>query len=135
VVPKQSTNTIFDWHALFDRYQNWDEARAHLQTPLDAAFAPNDNRFTAPSYRVVQFVTEVPVRVPPHLMELAPQGSEILGPIVYVLCEFQILDAESEAVNEVGDASHDRYKQRQRMAVFRRLRVGERPRGPVPDRE
>jgi uncharacterized protein (TIGR04552 family) len=132
VVPKQSTNTIFDWHALFARFSNWSEARPKLQTPLEGSFAPNDNRFTAPSYRVVQFVTEVPVRVPPHLMELAPPGSEGLGPIVYVLCEFQILDAESEAVNETGDASHDRYKQRQRSAVFRRLRGGDRPRGPVP---
>jgi uncharacterized protein (TIGR04552 family) len=134
VVPKQSTNTIFDWHALFDRFPNWNESRSKLQTPLDAAFSPNDNRFTAPSYRVVQFVTEVPVRVPPHLMELAPPGSEALGPIVYVLCEFQILDAESEAVNETGDASHDRYKQRQREAVFRRLRAGGRPRGPTSNR-
>jgi uncharacterized protein (TIGR04552 family) len=129
-VPKQSTNTIFDWHVLFNRFPNWSATRPNLQTPLEGAFAPNDNRFTAPSYRVVQFVTEVPVRVPPHLMELAPQGSESLGPIVYVLCEFQILDAESEAVNETGDASHDRYKHRQRSAVFRRLRGGDRSRGP-----
>jgi uncharacterized protein (TIGR04552 family) len=134
-VSKQSTNTIFDWHQIFARLPNWKEAIPHLQTPLDGAFAPNDNRFTAPSYRVVQFVTEVPVRVPPHLMELAPPGSESLGPIVYVLCEFQILDAESEAVNETGDASHDRYKQRQRAAVFRRLRGGgDRTRGPASDR-
>jgi len=27
-----------------------------------------------------------------------------------VLCEFQILDRETEASNELGDASHDRYK-------------------------
>jgi len=73
---------------------------------------------------VIQFVTDVPVRVPPHLMDLAPAGSENLGPIVYVLCEFQLLDAESEAVNETGEASHDRYKQRQRAAVFQRLRRG-----------
>ena len=57
-------------------------------------------------------------------MDLAPPGSENLGPIVYVLCEFQLLDAESEAVNETGEASHDRYKQRQRAAVFHRLRRG-----------
>ena len=134
VVPKQSTNTIFDWHQLFGEHANWDSVRSRLQTPLESSYAPNDNRFTAPSYRVVQFVTEVPVRVPPHLMELAPPGSESLGPILYVLCEFQILDAQSEAVNETGDASHDRYKQRQRNAVFRRLRGGDRPRGPASDR-
>ena len=87
---------------------------------------PGDNRFSAPTYRVIQFVTDVPVRVPPHLMELAPPGSELLGPIVYMLCEFQVLDAESEAQNETGEASHEAYKQRQREAVFRRLRLGSR---------
>ena len=60
-------------------------------------------------------------------MELAPPGSENLGPIVYMLCEFQLLDAETEAANESGDASHEAYKQRQREAVFRRLRLGARP--------
>jgi uncharacterized protein (TIGR04562 family) len=43
-----------------------------------------------------------------------------------MLCEFQVLDAESEAANETGEASHDAYKQRQRQAVFRRLRRGSR---------
>src|SRR5690606_7670984 len=117
-------NTIFDLRQLFERHANWAAVRDKLQRKLDESMAPTDNRFTAPSYRVVQFVTDVPVRVPPHLMELAPAGSESLGPIVYVLCEFQILDVQSEAINETGDASHDRYKQRQRAAVFRRLRSG-----------
>jgi uncharacterized protein (TIGR04562 family) len=94
---------------------------------------PSDNRFSAPNYRVIQFVTDVPVRVPPHLMEFAPAGSENLGPIVYMLCEFQVLDAESEAHNETGDASHDAYKHRQREAVFRRLRLGSRPDPKKPD--
>jgi uncharacterized protein (TIGR04562 family) len=43
-----------------------------------------------------------------------------------MLCEFQLLDAESDAANEGGDASHEAYKQRQRQAVFRRLRLGAR---------
>jgi uncharacterized protein (TIGR04562 family) len=97
-----------------------------FQGTLEDDLTPGDNRFSAPTYRVIQFVTDVPVRVPPHLMELAPAGSELLGPLVYMLCEFQVLDAESEAKNETGDASHDAYKQRQREAVFRRLRLGSR---------
>jgi uncharacterized protein (TIGR04552 family) len=126
VVPKQSTNTIF-------HFRSYCEADPHLrgmvgqfQGEIEDTFTPNDNRFSAPTYRVIQFVTDVPVRVPPHLMELAPPGSESLGPIVYMLCEFQVLDAESEAQNETGEASHDAYKRRQRDAVFRRLRLGSR---------
>jgi uncharacterized protein (TIGR04562 family) len=64
-----------------------------FQGALDDDLTPGDNRFSAPTYRVIQFVTDVPVRVPPHVMELAPPGSEQLGPLVYMLCEFQVLDA------------------------------------------
>jgi uncharacterized protein (TIGR04562 family) len=64
-------------------------------------------------------------------MRLAPPGSESFGPVVYLLCEFQLLDAETEAANEAGEASHSAYKQRQRAAVFRRLRLGARePKDP-----
>lgn len=124
VVPKQSTNTVFDFQRFCATHPKLSELAGHFQGPVDESLVASDNRFTAPTYRVIQFVTDVPVRIPPHLMELAPPGSENLGPIVYVLCEFQVLDAESDAVNETGDASHDRYKHRQRAAVFRRLRQG-----------
>ncbi len=124
VVPKQSTNTIFRFSDLCRSNAHLSELAQQFQEPLTDDAAPPDNRFSAATYRVIQFVTDVPVRVPPHLMELAPPGLDNLGPVVYVLCEFQLLDAESEAVNETGEASHDRYKQRQRAAVFRRLRRG-----------
>jgi uncharacterized protein (TIGR04552 family) len=124
VVPKQSTNTIFHFRSYCDRQPHLAQMVKDFQGHLDDALLPTDNRFSAPTYRVIQFVTDVPVRVPPHLMDLAPPGSENLGPIVYMLCEFQVLDAESEAANETGEASHDAYKQRQRAAVFRRLRRG-----------
>jgi len=126
VVPKQSTNTIFHFRSYCDQNPHLANMVKDFQGPVDDALLPTDNRFSAPTYRVIQFVTDVPVRVPPHLMELAPAGSENLGPIVYMLCEFQVLDAESEAANETGEASHDAYKQRQRQAVFRRLRRGSR---------
>jgi uncharacterized protein (TIGR04552 family) len=123
VVPKQSTNSIFDFRGYCLKNPALAQLVPQFQGDADAPL-PSDNRFSAPNYRVIQFVTDVPVRVPPHLMEFAPAGSENLGPIVYMLCEFQVLDAESEAHNETGEASHDAYKHRQRDAVFRRLRLG-----------
>ena len=92
----------------------------------DDALVTGDNRFSAPTYRVIHFVTDIPVRVPAHVTELAPPGSEQLGPIVYMLVEFQLLDSDTEATNESGEASHDAYKARQRKAVARRLRLGAR---------
>jgi uncharacterized protein (TIGR04552 family) len=126
VVPRQSTNSIFHFKGYLEKQPLLAPRVAELQNELGDSPLPGDNRFTASTYRVIQFVTEVPVRVPPHLMELAPPGSENLGPIVYMLCEFQVLDAESEASNETGEASHDAYKRRQREAVLRRLRLGAR---------
>ncbi len=126
VVPRQSTNTIFHFRRYCEQHPQLQGLAAQFQDDVADALTPGDNRFSASTYRVIQFVTEVPVRVPQHLMELAPPGSENLGPLVYMLCEFQVLDAESEASNETGEASHDAYKRRQREAVLRRLRRGVR---------
>lgn len=128
VVPKQSTNTIFHFRSFCESHPHLRALVDQLQGEFDDALTPGDNRFSAPNYRVIHFVTDVPLRVPPHLMDQAPSGSESLGPIVYMLCEFQLLDAESEAANEASDASHEAYKERQRAAVARRLRVGARGR-------
>jgi uncharacterized protein (TIGR04552 family) len=127
VVPGESTNTIFHFRTYCESHPHLAAMIPAFQGEIEDALLPGDNRFSAPNYRVIHFVTEVPVRVPEHIMELAPPGSDNLGPIVYVLCEFQLVDAESEAANEAGEASHEAYKARQRLAVFRRLRLGSRP--------
>lgn len=131
-VPRQATNTIFHLRSYCESQPDLRKLVERLSY-LEDSLTPTDNRFTAPAYRVIQFVTEVPVRVPAHVMEAAPAGSESLGPVVCLLCEFQLLDAESDEANEKGEASHDAYKLRQRDAVSRRLRLGSRrSRGPVP---
>jgi uncharacterized protein (TIGR04552 family) len=126
VVPNQSTNTIFHFRSYCEGHPHLRNMIDKFQGHVDDTLTPGDNRFSAPTYRVIHFVADVPVRVPPSFMQLAPPGSESLGPVVYLLCEFQLVDAETEAANEGGDASHSAYKQRQRDAVFRRLRLGSR---------
>lgn len=131
VVPRESTNTIFHFRSYCEQHPHLRKMVDRFQGEIDDELTPGDNHFSAPNYRVIHFVADVPVRVPQHIMELAPPGSDALGPIVYMLCEFQILDAESEGANEGGEASHEAYKQRQRQAVFRRLRLGARePKDP-----
>ena len=124
VVPRESTNTIFHFRSYCDSHPHLRTMRGQFQGANDDELTPGDNRFSAPNYRVIHFVADVPLRVPPHLMEQAPPGAENLGPTVYLLCEFQLLDAESELANESGEASHDAYKLRQRQAVALRLRLG-----------
>src|SRR5690606_31185847 len=72
VVPRQSTNSIFHFRSYCEKHPKLRAKVQDLQTDFRDGAAPGDNRFTASTYRVIQFVTEVPVRVPPHLMELAP---------------------------------------------------------------
>lgn len=127
VVPGESTNTIFHFRSFCEQHPHLAQMADAFQGEIDDDLTPGDNRFSAPSYRVIHFVADVPLRVPPHLMEQAPSGCETLGPVVYMLCEFQLLDAETEAMNEAGEASHDAYKARQRGSVMRRLRLGGRP--------
>jgi uncharacterized protein (TIGR04552 family) len=126
VVPHQSTNTIFHFRSYCEGHPRLKDMVDKFQGIIDDDLTPGDNRFSAPTYRVIHFVSDVPVRVPASFMQLAPPGSETLGPVVYLLCEFQLVDADTEATNEAGDASHGAYKQRQRDAVFRRLRLGSR---------
>jgi uncharacterized protein (TIGR04562 family) len=54
----------------------------------------------------------------------APAQASNLGPVIFVLTEFQILDRHTEQRNELGDASHASYKERQKRAVALRLKVG-----------
>ena len=126
VVPLESTNTILPFRSFCESHPHLREITQQARAGYEELIQPGDNAFTAPSYRVIHFVTDVPVRVPAHIMEQAPEGSDHLGPIVYMLCEFQLLDAESEALNESGEASHEAYKERQKRAVIQRLRISPR---------
>lgn len=125
VVPGETTNTMFD----LKRYLRSKPVLAPLVEQLqpmadEQGDAGNDNVFSAPSYRVVHFVVDMPVRLPPELLENAPPAASALGQVVFAQAEFQIVDRDSEQANALGDASHDAYKQRQKLAVARRLKLG-----------
>ena len=87
-------------------------------------FTPNDNQFSAEEYRIIHFVVDMPVRLPRRILDRAPAGASPLGNIIFVICEFQVVDRDTEAHNEVGEASHAKYKERQKKAVMRRLQLG-----------
>ena len=126
VIPGQSTNTL----ARFHQYCRSEPALAKLvpmlQLPLglEDGLSAIDNRFTAPSYRIVHFVADVPVRVPDKVLAAAPPATEGLGHTIFVQTEFQVLDRVTDESNEAGDASHQAYKERQKLAVMHRLKVG-----------
>lgn len=128
-IPGESTNTLADFREYCQRHAHLSAMLPYVQGGAaddDAAAVP-DNKFSAPNYRVIHFVVDMPVRVPPKVLAAAPPAARTLGEVVFALTEFQIVDQETDAQNEMGEASHARYKERQRRAVMERLRMGYRP--------
>jgi len=123
VVPGQTTNTMFDLRGYCtSRGEHMTDLFRALQ-PVgeeDEDGLPLDNRFTAPTYRVVHFVVDMPVRLPQEILDLAPPAAWALGRVVFAQAELQVIDRETEQANEMGEASHDAYKDRQKLAVMRR---------------
>jgi hypothetical protein len=86
--------------------------------------APARNEFSGGTYRMINFIIDVPVRLD-HLLNRAGDPWMLQkGSIVYVACEFQVVDQETAYLNERGENSHAKYKMRQREKVAQRLMWG-----------
>jgi uncharacterized protein (TIGR04552 family) len=128
VIPGESVNDIVDLHGFVERTPNLSH---HLTDLLDLSRVAADkrspllNEFSGPSYRVVNFVADLPVRMDRFLSRLPddPLFADN-GAVVFVLTEFQIVDARTADANELGENSHERYKERQITRVKARLSHG-----------
>jgi uncharacterized protein (TIGR04552 family) len=131
VIPGQSTNTLFHFRTYCEQDAHLRELYRNLQLPPDVEddLTRMANRFTADNYQVVHFVVDLPVRLTREMATQAPPAAGRLGPVVFVQTEFQLIDRYTEQKNELGEASHFSYKERQKQAVMHRLKVGseERP--------
>jgi uncharacterized protein (TIGR04552 family) len=125
VVPGQSINSVFGFRSYVEKTP-LKPLLSQLQGHGDAydGYTPSDNQFSAESYRIIHLVVDMPVRLPKRILDQAPASAATLGHVIFVICEFQIVDRDTEAHNELGDASHARYKERQKKAVMRRLQLG-----------
>jgi uncharacterized protein (TIGR04552 family) len=83
------------------------------------------NAFSGQSFKMINFVVELPIKVRELVAKDNPDMAE-LGNLVYIQIEFQFFDEKTWASNEVGDNNHERYKDRQRWEVIRRLVHGNR---------
>jgi uncharacterized protein (TIGR04562 family) len=125
---------MYHFRAYCEKYPYLNVLLPKLQpfSEIDDRFIRLENRFSDPNYRVVKFVVNVPVRLPATVLEQAPTEAIHLGAVVFAQTEFQVLDRETEQKNEYGEASHHAYKERQKQAVIRRLKVGVEPPPPNP---
>jgi uncharacterized protein (TIGR04552 family) len=128
VIPGQSVNDIIKIRETLSRSPALQRFLPEI-TDLAAVAADKrpspQNEFSGPGYRVINFVADLPVRIDKYLCRLPddPLFAES-GTIVFVLTEFQIIDARTAENNESGENSHDRYKERQMARVKARLMHG-----------
>lgn len=123
VLPGETVNGIVHFRELVKGSPSLSRYAEALQEPLEqerAATATPANEFSGPTYRVINFVADLPVRIDEYLNQINDADDE-LGSVIFVLTEFQIIDAETAAANEQGENSHSNYKARQHQRVMARL--------------
>jgi uncharacterized protein (TIGR04552 family) len=86
--------------------------------------APGMNEFSGPGYKIINFVADLPVRVDDFIARIGDPDYEETGAVVFVLTEFQVVDARTAHDNETGENSHEKYKERQHARVKQRLLRG-----------
>src|SRR5262249_18341089 len=122
VVPGESLNYIIPFRKVVEESAALHKLTAQLQADIgieervEQEKAPL-NEFSGPGYRIINFVADLPVRVDNFISRIADPGYLEHGPIVFVLTEFQVVDARTAHDNESGENSHEKYKERQHARV------------------
>jgi uncharacterized protein (TIGR04552 family) len=126
VIPGESVNGILPFRRLVEETPAFARFADQLQQDLDAEqrLKGGGNEFSGPSYRIVNFVADLPVRIDEYLCRVPDPTATELGSTIFVLTEFQVMDAETAARNEQGENSHTKYKARQHDRVKARLAAG-----------
>jgi uncharacterized protein (TIGR04552 family) len=134
VVPGQTQNSLIDFRAVCESQPSWRKFLSELHLDLDFEEAERRrklarpsttdgrNEFSGQSYRVLNFVVDLPLRIDSFLTPETARSTR--ARTVFVLVELQLIDVETARANEEGDNSHERYKHRQRLKVLRRLSRG-----------
>ena len=125
VTAGQSTNNLVDLRRYLEENDPLRGYLSALQVDLGEEGDPElRNEFSGSSYRMINFIVDVPVRLD-HLLSRAGDPWMLQkGSIVYVGCEFQVVDQETAFLNEQGENSHSAYKSRQSESVSERLMWG-----------
>lgn len=127
VVPDQTENTLVRFKSLLDQYPHFAEFTGQLQLDLDWEEREDKgggNVFSGDTYRVLNFVVDLPIRMDNYLPPPSRDRRPRKGRIAFSLLEFQIVDAAQAERNETGENAHERYKRRQKRRVLRRLSRG-----------
>ena len=122
IIPGESVNGILPFRKLVEETPPLKRFSTELQHDIDEEKkTAGGNEFSGPGYRIINFVADLPVRIDPYLDD---ERRLTYGSVVFVLAEFQVLDAATALQNETGENSHNAYKERQVQRVRARLSGG-----------
>ncbi len=135
VAPAQTQNDLVNFTALIESHAAYRDRASELQVEFGAEEQEvrKANEFSGPTYAVINFVVDVPIRVPKAVQD-AVKDADHLGRVVFHLAEFQVVDQATADENEHGENRHDRYKARQLSIVRARLERGKRG-GAIDDHD
>lgn len=124
-IPNESNNNLLNlWEELQRREDLqglMDGMVSNYRWQEDRMSGGSANIFSGSSYRTINFIVDLPVRLDAFLSQ---EDMARYGRIGFVLVEFQVVDEHTEAGNDQGENSHELYKRRQRDKVLERLRWG-----------
>ncbi|WP_414640747.1 TIGR04552 family protein [Archangium sp.] len=126
VVPGQTENTLVSFKSVLEENPHLQQFAQHLHLDLDYEDREERTRnlFSGNTYRALNFVVDVPVRMDTYLPQPEEDTRERKNRTVFTLVEFQIMDEETARQNEEGENAHKLYKRRQKRRVLRRLSRG-----------
>ena len=113
VTPGESHNNLLSYEELHDL--------TRMVPGFVLPPAPPPNPHSGAVYRVINFIAELPVCVYDVQGVAPPRNRALLGEAVMVTVEFQLVDAETDTMNESGEGRHELYKERQAVRVYERL--------------
>lgn len=119
IIPGQTVNTLID----LDSLKVLEQEGFDTEDPSQATGVANE--FSGKSFRLLNFIADLPVRVDSLLPESVRADGH--NHVVFVTAEFQIMDKGTAEANEQGENSHQQYKHRQHQHV--RVRLLREPRG------
>lgn len=136
VIPGESVNHLVPLREIIETtpalraFADELQPETSLERRQDERAAGPVNEFSGKDYKIVNFVADLPVRLSAVLDDEAARARAD-SHVLFALTEFQLCDRATAENNEVGENSHDVYKQRQLERVRKRLMRGARVRAPT----
>lgn len=125
VVPGETVNNLINFTALVESHASYRDHADGFQVEFghEEQSLRSVNEFSGPTYRVISFVVDVPIRVPDRVMRELHDANRY-SKVVFGLTEIQIVDQATALQNEEGENRHSCYKERQHAQVRERLERG-----------